>query len=144
MRVAVISVLLVLAVLATSCATAEDAVDEPAAATEPAADERDTATGTAVEVDPADAEPTAEVDITGFSFEPAVIEIEVGDTLRWTNGDATRHTVTAGADGEPTDAFHLTFGDRGDSAALKFTEAGEYRYFCTPHPFMEGTVMVSG
>lgn len=149
MRVAAISVLLTLAVLATSCATAEDAADEPAAATqeaaeEPDADEPDSATQPALEVDPADAEPAAEVDITGFSFEPEVVEVDVGDTVRWTNGDGTRHTVTAGADAEPTDAFHLTFADRGDSAALTFTEPGEYRYFCTPHPFMEGTVMVSG
>lgn len=127
MRATATSVLVAVAVLVTSCAAEGNDADEAV-----------------VEVEPADAEPAAEVELVGFSFAPETIEITVGDTVRWTNRDATRHTVTAGVDAEPTDVFHLTLDDRGDSAALTFTEPGEYRYFCTPHPFMEGTVSVGG
>lgn len=141
MRVAATSVLVTLALLLASCATGDDA-DDPAAETDPAAAEP--AAEAVVEVDPADAEPAAEVDLNNFSFKPAAIEITVGDTVQWTNSDATRHTLTAGVDAEPTGAFHRTFDGRGDSAALEFTEPGEYRYFCTPHPFMQGTVTVTG
>jgi len=151
MRVAALSVLVTLAVVGSSCATETGEADEGATATGRAAEEPADADaragagpGSVVEADPADTEPAAEVDIGGFSFAPEVIEIQVGDTVRWTNGDETRHTVTAGADAEPTGAFHLAFADRGDSAALAFTEPGEYRYFCTPHPFMQGTVTVAG
>jgi amicyanin len=85
-----------------------------------------------------------EVDISMFDFEADVVEISVGDTVTWTNQDATRHTVTAGSDGEPSGAFEVTFGDQGDSASLTFDEPGEYHYFCAPHPFMTGTVVVTG
>lgn len=154
MRVAAVSVLATLAILSTSCGTEGNDADDPAAVSDRAAEEpaqtEEPADGqpadgeAVVEADPSDAEPAAEVEIKGFSFQPAAIEVQVGDTVRWTNGDATRHTVTAGVDGEPTDVFHLTFAEMGDSGALTFDEPGEYPYFCTPHPFMQGTVTVSG
>lgn len=132
MRTAVIATLLALVVLGTSCSTGGNDADELAAASGRA------------DGAPADAEPVVEVDIAGFSFEPEGIDIAVGDTVRWVNGDATRHTVTAGADAEPSGAFELIFDDRGDTAAREFSEAGTYRYFCTPHPFMQGTITVRG
>ena len=132
MRAAVLGALVTLVVVGTSCSTGGDDADERAAASARA--------GGA----PADAESVVEVDIAGFGFEPAAVEIEIGDTVRWVNGDATRHTVTAGADAEPSGAFELTFDDRGRTAAQAFSEAGTYRYFCTPHPFMQGTVTVRG
>lgn len=138
MRVAATSVLVTLVLLGTACANGEDDAANDPAAEEPAAD-----TGAVAEVDPAAAQPAGEVELVGFSFKPEAIEIAVGDTVRWTNGDATRHTVTAGVDAVPTGAFQLTFAGRGDSAALEFIEPGEYRYFCTPHPFMQGTVTVT-
>jgi plastocyanin len=85
-----------------------------------------------------------EVDIRMFGFEDDVVEISVGETVTWTNQDATRHTVTAGVDGEPSDAFEVAFADRGDTASLTFDEPGEYHYFCAPHQFMTGTVVVTG
>lgn len=141
MRTAVISVLVGLAVLGTSCGNGGNDED-PATATDGAAEEAADAE-VVVEVDPAEDEPAAEVEMAGFSFEPETIEIAVGDTVRWTNGDATEHTVTAGVDAEPTGAFHVTFDGRGASAALQFTAPGQYPYFCTPHPFMQGTVNVT-
>lgn len=144
MRVAATSVLVTLVLLGTACASEEDDAAETPTANDSAAEQPAADTGVVAEVDPADAQPAAEVELVGFSFAPDAVEIQVGDTVRWTNGDATRHTVTAGVDAEPTGAFHLTFDGRGDSAALEFTEPGEYRYFCTPHPFMQGTVTVTG
>ncbi|MBT5206234.1 MAG: hypothetical protein HOM00_03905, partial [Acidimicrobiaceae bacterium] len=32
----------------------------------------------------------------------------------------------------------------GDSFSHTFTEAGTFDYFCTPHPWMTGTVVVDG
>ncbi|MEX0659439.1 MAG: plastocyanin/azurin family copper-binding protein [Egibacteraceae bacterium] len=144
MRVAATSVLVTLVLLGTACANGEDDAAEPAATNDPAAEESAADTGAVAEVDPVDAQPAAEVELAMFNFVPPTVEVQAGDTVRWTNTDATRHTVTAGVDAEPTGAFHLTFDGRGDSAALQFTEPGEYRYFCTPHPFMQGTVTVTG
>jgi plastocyanin len=91
-----------------------------------------------------DAPGDVEVDIQMFEFGDEVVEIAVGETVTWTNRDATRHTVTGGRDGEADGAFELTFEGRGDTASVTFDEPGEYHYFCAPHPFMTGTVVVGG
>jgi plastocyanin len=85
-----------------------------------------------------------EIDIRMFDFEDDVVEISVGETVTWTNLDATHHTVTSGVDGEPDGTFEVTFADRGDTASVTFDEPGEYHYFCMPHNFMTGTVIVTG
>lgn len=90
-----------------------------------------------------DAAPDVEAEIEMFEFEPDVIEIEAGQTVRWTNGDATRHTVTAGEPDGPTGAFDIFLEDRGSRATVTFDEPGEYHFFCQPHSFMTGSVVVT-
>ncbi|MEX2550278.1 MAG: plastocyanin/azurin family copper-binding protein [Nitriliruptoraceae bacterium] len=69
-----------------------------------------------------------------------VLEVEVGDTVTWTNDDdAMMHTVTAD-DG----SFDSGLLDAGDSWSYTFTEAGEFEYFCSPHPWMRAKVVVTG
>lgn len=85
-----------------------------------------------------------EVELSMFEFGQGVVEIDVGETVTWTNRDATRHTVTSGVDGEPDGAFDVALADRGATASVTFGEPGEYHYFCTPHNFMTGTVVVIG
>lgn len=76
-------------------------------------------------------------------FQPAGIHIQPGDTLRWTNRDASNsHTVTAyhpdiyarplripkGA--KPWDSDYLL---PNQSFSLTLTEEGVYDYYCVPH-----------
>lgn len=68
-----------------------------------------------------------------------VIEVKVGDTVTWTNDDTTAHTVTA-EDG----SFDSGLMNPGGSWSHTFTEAGEFEYFCTPHPWMRARVIVTG
>ncbi|MBT4677015.1 MAG: hypothetical protein HOB67_04090, partial [Acidimicrobiaceae bacterium] len=82
------------------------------------------------------------------AYLPAEIRVEVGDTVTWTNDDTVIHTVTSGTStGVVTTADDL-FGSGpmvpGDSFSHTFTEAGTFDYFCTPHPWMTGTVVVDG
>jgi plastocyanin len=88
--------------------------------------------------------PEVTVEITGNSggwqFEPARIEIAPGTTVVWVNKTETSHTVTG------TD---LAFEDSspiapGETFRELFTDPGTYSYFCSPHPFMTGTVVVTG
>ncbi len=85
---------------------------------------------------------------TTNAYSPNPVEINVGDTVIWTNQDATAHSATSGEDATPTGLF----GDpsasgsvmvRGKSQSFTFTEAGEYPYYCFLHPNMVGTVVVS-
>jgi plastocyanin len=80
---------------------------------------------------------TRGVDIRDFAFSPRTIEIRVGDTVRWTNRDSVAHTAT-GRNG----SFDTGLLAEGESGSVRFTAAGTYRYLCTPHPDMTGTVVV--
>lgn len=83
-----------------------------------------------------------DVDIEQFEYRPAIIEVAVGDKVTWQNHDAIIHWVTAGVPEAPTGEFEEPMPEVGDTATLTFDEPGEFRYFCTRHEFMLGTVVV--
>jgi plastocyanin len=80
---------------------------------------------------------TRGVDIRDFAFSPRTVEIRVGDTVRWRNRDSVEHSATA-----RNGSFDTGLLSEGESASVRFTTAGTYRYVCTPHPDMTGTVVV--
>ncbi len=80
---------------------------------------------------------TRAVAITDFAFSPRTVTINVGDRVRWTNNDAIAHTATA-----TSGAFDTGDLEEGESASVRFTIPGTYRYICTPHPTMTGTIRV--
>ena len=81
------------------------------------------------------------------AFDPNTITIKVGATVTWTNRDTMLHTVTSGTSaglaGTPDDRFDSGFLAAGATWSYTFTEAGEFPYFCTPHPWMQGKVIVT-
>jgi plastocyanin len=77
------------------------------------------------------------VAIADFAFSPRTIEIRVGDTVTWTNRDSVAHSATA-----QNGSFDTGLLSDGASGSVRFTAAGTYRYICTPHPDMTGTVVV--
>mgnify|MGYP000097148957 CR=1 FL=1 len=79
----------------------------------------------------------AEVEVVDFAFEPAMVTIEPGTTVTWTNAGERPHTVTAD-DG----AFDSGRLDPGEQFSVTFDEPGTFTYFCGFHPEMQGTVMV--
>jgi plastocyanin len=80
---------------------------------------------------------TRAVGISDFAFSPRTITITVGDRVTWTNSDAVAHTAT-----DTGGAFDTGNLDQGESATVRFTQPGTYRYICTPHPSMTGTIRV--
>ncbi|MEA2513900.1 MAG: hypothetical protein QOJ59_3387 [Thermomicrobiales bacterium] len=79
------------------------------------------------------------VEIAGFAFAPATIEIATGDTVTWTNKDTVPHTVSF-ADMTIADSGVL---DPGETFRHTFDTSGTYTYQCNPHPNMTGTVVVT-
>lgn len=82
----------------------------------------------------------SELDITvaDFAFSGAATA-SVGDTVTVTNEDSVGHTWTA-VDGE----FNSGTLAQGESFDYTFEEAGEFDFFCSIHPTMEGTIIVEG
>ena len=67
-----------------------------------------------------------------------VLTIKVGDTIRFTNVDEGMvHTATA-----VDESFDTGFLNGGESAEITFDTAGEFEYFCLPHPWMRAMVIV--
>lgn len=80
------------------------------------------------------------VDISGFAFNPATLNVKVGDTVTWTNNDSTAHTVTQKPSGS---GFQSGTLPPGQSFSFTFDTAGTYDYYCEFHASMSGQVVVS-
>jgi LPXTG-motif cell wall-anchored protein len=75
------------------------------------------------------------VSIVDYSFGPASITVDVGDTVTWTNTGKQGHSATGSG-------FDTGILSKGQSGSHTFTSPGSFSYHCTPHPFMKGTVVV--
>lgn len=83
---------------------------------------------------------TSSISIADFAFSPANIAIKKGTTVAWTNKDSAAHTVTE-TDGQ-------TGPDSGDLATGKtysftYDSVGTFKYHCSIHSSMTGTVTVT-
>lgn len=92
---------------------------------------------------------SAGVSIVDKSFDPATIEVEVGDTVIWTVTKSIdeAHSVTAGKAGETTppafDSGIEGLKDDGSTYERTFDAPGTFDYYCTVHPdVMKGVVEV--
>jgi plastocyanin len=76
-------------------------------------------------------------EIKQFAFQPKSLEVPVGTTVTWTNGDGASHSVTA-ANG----SFDSGLFGQGGTFVQRFDQAGTIAYFCTRHGSMQGEVKV--
>jgi plastocyanin len=82
----------------------------------------------------------AHVEMKDISFQPSSVTVVKGGTVTWTNEDSVGHDVTA-------DDGSFKSGDAGGisgggSFKHTFDATGSFKYVCTVHPGMEGTVVV--
>ena len=79
-----------------------------------------------------------EVGMEQIEFVPKQVDVKVGQTVRWTNGESIVHNVSAeeGAD------FRSENLQEGETFEYKPTEAGTIEYVCTIHPGQNGTLTV--
>ncbi|WP_228452759.1 cupredoxin domain-containing protein [Streptomyces alkaliterrae] len=81
----------------------------------------------------------ATITIENFTYEPADLEVAPGQEITVVNKDNVGHTVTATGD-EEFDTGNIAAGRSGTFTAP--SEAGSYRYTCSFHPDMRGTLTV--
>ena len=80
------------------------------------------------------------VAIRNFGFHPDTVRVRPGTTVTWVNCEPeTGEAHTSTADDESWDSPFLA---PGASYSHTFEAAGRFGYFCIPHPFMRGAVVV--
>jgi plastocyanin len=78
-----------------------------------------------------------DVKIDNFTMNPQTITVAAGTEVRWTNADDIPHTVVS-----EDHTFKSKVLDTDDRFAFRFDNAGTYKYFCSIHPKMTGTIVV--
>jgi plastocyanin len=79
-----------------------------------------------------------QVTMKDIKFNPGSVTVKPGGKVTWTNDDSVGHDVTS-------DTFNSGGPggiDAGSTFSHVFKKAGTYKYVCTVHPGMEGTVKV--
>ncbi|WP_253782557.1 cupredoxin domain-containing protein [Nocardia amikacinitolerans] len=79
------------------------------------------------------------VDVDDMKFSPENVTVGVGDTVRWKFSDKAPHSVQG--IGDKAMGINSPIFDNGEWS-YTFTQPGTYRYLCTLHPEMRGTVTV--
>ena len=72
-----------------------------------------------------------------FMFAPTSLTVAAGSTVTWTNRDDEPHTVVS-----DSGLFRSAALDTDQSFSFRFDKPGTYRYMCTIHPRMVGTIVV--
>jgi len=73
---------------------------------------------------------TVNVTIVDFAFQPSSINVQIGDTVVWTNTGSFTHTVTSDGGAGPLDSPNLA---NGITYSFTFIADGTYNYHCTFH-----------
>lgn len=79
-----------------------------------------------------------QVSMKDIKFDPETLTIKPGQTVTWTNDDSLGHDVT-GDDFKSGDPGAMESGDTYQHA---FKKAGTFKYVCSVHPGMDGTIEV--
>lgn len=82
-----------------------------------------------------------QVEIKDYAYAPETITIKAGTTVTWTNKDSVRHDVVAKNMSINTPKSDLLA--KGESYSFTFNKPGTYEYYCSPHPYMKGKVVVT-
>ncbi|HSB04797.1 MAG TPA: CHRD domain-containing protein [Thermodesulfobacteriota bacterium] len=86
------------------------------------------------------------VDMKDFAFDPPIVHINPGDTVKWENKTTTgvQHTSTSGTGCTPDGIWDSGFLNPNQTFERVFDTAGTFPYICTPHCLigMVGTVVV--
>lgn len=72
-------------------------------------------------------------------YSPSPYTVKVGASVTWVNKDSTTHTVTSSG----SSLFDSGNMAPGATYSFTFTQPGTYQYYCTIHPWMKGTIVVT-
>ena len=74
--------------------------------------------------------------IDDFEFQPQGLPVDINTEVTWINNHGVDHTIVSQG------LFESNVLKKGDAFKFKFTEPGEYSYYCSIHPSMRGRIVV--
>jgi plastocyanin len=80
---------------------------------------------------------TPTISIDNFAFSQPTLTVPVGTKVTWINHDDMLHTVADEGKRFKSDPL-----DSGETFSHVFDKPGTYKYFCSLHPHMTGTIVV--
>ena len=88
---------------------------------------------------------------TNECFVPAAVSVDVGGSVTWTNSDSVLHTVWSGDLRKDVTAvgydypngFQSGLINPGDEFVVEDLKEGTYPYYCSVHPWRQGTLFVT-
>lgn len=80
---------------------------------------------------------THTVTMEGMKFQPEVLTVAPGDIVIWVNKDLVSHTATS-----KPGSFDSKLIAPDESWRLTVRKKGVFKYICTYHPLMKGTLRV--
>lgn len=80
------------------------------------------------------------VDVSLFGFEPAVLKVDKGTTVVWTNTSTEDQTIIGSS--ESGESFASPVLTSGQSFNFKFEQDGTFEYYSTYNPALKATITV--
>jgi len=80
-----------------------------------------------------------DVNIANFAFTPKLITVTAGSKVTWRNVDDVPHKIQSVGNQFPGSPLLDTKG----IYSVDFPRSGEFRYFCSLHPVMQGKIVVT-
>ena len=79
-------------------------------------------------------------------YSPSDSTVNSGTIITWTNQDSAAHTVTSGMPSDTQTGALFDSGLLKPASTFSFTiyNTGAYNYYCQVHPWMTGTITVTG
>lgn len=77
-----------------------------------------------------------------LDFQQDEITVKKGTTVTWKNQDSAKHNVIFD-DASVGSVENDKLIGNGEELKFTFDKAGEFTYFCEPHPFMKAKVIVT-
>jgi len=130
LRLAVVSAFLVSAAACSDGSSSQPTSPSPVSAPPPASTPGGAASSIVI--------PTGAEFLGNRAYSPPDLNVRTGTTVTWTNSDRDSHTTTSDAAGWNSGTI-----SPGRQFSFTFQSAGEFRYHCSFHPGMTGTVTVA-
>ena len=78
------------------------------------------------------------IDIHDFAYHPGNVSVPRGAEVTWLNDDKQDHTATE----KDHAAWDTQIIHSGEPFTIRFDTPGTFKYYCTIHPYMVGTLTV--